>query len=252
MALPATGTATRDGSCCCGGTCCCGWGSEVCVTFADVPVVYCPENPGVDCTECARAVFEGLSVTLTLAGPCSWEATVTDPNGVGNVTLGITLGCADLAGASLTCVFSMTDPGLGTPSYCGGTRTLDQWAAPGACDPATFSDPNHDRSLAPTFDFDLTGMTATVTDGACGAVLAVLRAALEPPCRWRGAELTGGERAALALDHRKTWHRCGRPDFPRLGLPVTGCRACKAADMKCSRSGCVGYEPADVDGRPDV
>lgn len=55
------------------------------------------------------------------------------------------------------------------------------------------------------------------------------------PCRLRGDELTGEERAARGLSHTKLWLYCGHPEKP-LGDVVCPCRGC--------RPGCPGYEAA--------
>jgi hypothetical protein len=66
-------------------------------------------------------------------------------------------------------------------------------------------------------------------------------------CRFRSGE-EDTDRGALARDGLPpvlTWHRCEKPGFARLGLPVTECRTCGVpADRKCgSLDVCPGYEP---------
>lgn len=249
MALPATGTATRDGSCCCGGGC----GDCPC-SIPEYLCVYLPAQTDPGGCPCGGEEYVEIRNAAAIAeggDPCVWRRDACPP------VLACPYPCSDdpgrvvlarmdcLADGTLTLFVNFQSAAPACDRAATGT------AAGGAitCDPftATFT-----HSFG---DFTLTG--AVVTAGPCGAPLMaaprlMTATAPEPPCRWRGAELTGPERAALALDHRKAWYRCGKPDFPRLGLPVTSCKACKTADMKCSRAGCTGYEPADVDGRPDV
>lgn len=52
------------------------------------------------------------------------------------------------------------------------------------------------------------------------------------PCSLLGDELTGLERDARNLDHRRPWRWCGHPDKP-LGEAVCGCAGCGP--------GCNGY-----------
>jgi len=60
-------------------------------------------------------------------------------------------------------------------------------------------------------------------------------AAVEPPpCRLRGRELTGPERAARGLDHGRRWALCLHPEQP-LGEAVCPCMGCGP--------GCRGYRP---------
>lgn len=269
MALPATGTATRDGSCCCGGEC----GACACSPLPsgiDIDLSGLTLNYGFDST----CPLDGLVVPLTNSElqPCTWSTdgdVPTDMCPLGSpcsddplfVRIAFTFECP----GSLILNIQFVEATTGCNFFFSKTVTLDDAddrdAAGIDCDPfsATLSGFTATNLSGPgaclcAGTISLSG-SATLTESAGPlSVAAVLKtaAAPEPPCRWRGAELTGQERAALSLDHRKTWYRCGKPGFPRLGLPVTDCRACKAADMKCSRAGCTGYEPADVDGRPDV
>jgi hypothetical protein len=208
--------------------------------------------------------FDGQTFTLTRSA-CGWSAsggTITVGGNFYTRTVSV-----ELYQDGETCRFRVTAGQLGNMSAYG--HTFSTTTAPGLgyacgadpevggadCLPVTFAGSMYGSYANGGFSY------ATYTGGftldVCPAALVAATAratatAPEPPCRWRGAELTGQERAALSLDHRRTWYRCGKPDFPRLGLPVTDCRTCKAADMRCSRAGCTGYEPADVDGRPDV
>lgn len=263
MALPATGTETRDGSCCCGGDCYADAPDDLCLTlnvecagWADERVTI-TKTGGATLTHCGA---ECVQYVGTIGNPCGSLNTVlaylpcpvTGPPSatyvfvfVYNVGLVFPQGPCRAFSTDQTLACTFTSEGYTPPEYPIRWDTLGGDTGPDCPDIC-------DCGLA---DGALAG-SVTFSAAPCGEALmaAGLKTAPapEPPCRWRGAELTGPERSALALDHRKAWHRCGKPDFPRLGLPVTSCKACKTVDMKCSRADCTGYEPADVDGRPDV
>jgi hypothetical protein len=54
------------------------------------------------------------------------------------------------------------------------------------------------------------------------------------PCAHRGDSLTGLERDALGLDHRRGWYWCQHAAQP-LGAAVCGCRGCGRT--------CPGFSP---------
>lgn len=276
MALPATGTATRDGSCCCGGggaTCCdlCDPPDELCVTFGTGDVGLFTGLPDTgDCapagfTEAASGTFanwfDGQTFTLTRTA-CSWAGSAASVT-IGGLTYTRVV-TVELYQDGGTCRFRVTaeqynPSGMSAYGHTFSTTTAVGYAyACGAdpevgetdCLPVGFSGSMYGSYANGSFAH--AAYTGGFTLDVCAGPMMAAATAPDPPCRWRSAELTGGERSALALDHRKAWYRCGKPDFPRLGLPVTDCRTCKAVDMRCSKAGCTGYEPADVDGRPDV
>jgi hypothetical protein len=60
-------------------------------------------------------------------------------------------------------------------------------------------------------------------------------ALMATPCVHRGEELTGQEREALGLDHRRRWTLCLHDEQP-LGAAVCSCKGCGA--------NCPGYAPS--------
>jgi len=273
MALPATGTATRDGSCCCGGDAC---GCTGDCEFAALPDVLCVDLSGLS-TSCG-CPMPTTKLRLRKAdpevAPCSYGSAIGGFGG-GFWLDGCTHGGGVFVGGSMAYGCDGADPDATTTQlnidflYGGGcSNQFVSYLDAGTCSPFewtfsgawsnTFSSTGGcvAANFCPGSVTGTVAVTAAVGEDCDGEALmaATLKTAdaPEPPCRWRGVELTGPERAALSLDHRKTWYLCGKPDFPRLGLPVTDCRTCKAVDMRCSKAGCTGYEPADVDGRPGV
>lgn len=268
MALPATGTATRDGSCCCGGPC----GGCACSpqpAGIDIDLSGLTLHYGFD----SSCTFDGLVLSLASseAQPCTWSTdgdVPTDMCPLGSpcsddplfARIAFTFECP----GSLVLNIQFAEATTGCNFFFSKTVTLDDAADRAAagvdCDPfaATLSGFTATNLSGPgaclcAGTISLSGSVSLSESAGPMTAAAAAVAAVDPgPCRWRGVELTGPERAALALDHRKTWYLCGKPDFPRLGLPVTDCRTCKAVDMRCSKAGCTGYEPADVDGRPGV
>jgi len=261
MALPATGTETRDGSCCCGGGECCSYGDS------ELSGYVCVTMPTGWPTALYEDVLGGRQFVLPYFTGCEWSDAFTGSASDGTCTYSYALQLRayhpTVPGDEMVVDGSfgftaVTSGGCGLPAthyFLTGEGTP---TAAAGCRPQTMPGLTNGSNVGFTY-YD-TPAGVVVEDAPGGTCPAPLMAAArlltapapEPPCRWRGEELTGPERAALALDHRKTWHRCGRPDFPRLGLPVTACRACKTVDMKCSKAGCTGYEPTDVDGRPEV
>ena len=264
MALPATGTVTRDGSCCCGDC----YGSAVeslCLTL-DV--------------ECAG--WAGEQVTITKTGGatlthCGTECvqyvgTIGNPCGSLNTVLAY-LPCPVTGPPSASYVFVFVyNTGLTFPDGPCRAFSTDQTLA------CTFTSEGYTPPTYPIRWDDLGGDTGadcidicdcgladaalagsvTFSDAPCGEALAAGAAAKAatapaPPCRFEGDELTGAERAVWGLDHRRRWLRCGKAGFERVGLPVTDCRSCGTrAARRCGAGRCPGYEPADVDGRPEV
>lgn len=74
-------------------------------------------------------------------------------------------------------------------------------------------------------------MCTCSSSGPCDECIAVIRsnATRRPlpvvPCTHLGDELTGLERDARNLDHRRPWRWCRHPDKP-LGEAVCGCAGC--------------------------
>lgn len=245
-----------DGCYCCGGGDCCPHGDPpetLCVTFG-VRDCECEE---FGCSKQYEVFLSGQSFTVTRTDPeaCGWEFEDDPPDWDGGC------GSPDSGPVHRTVSVNLSGSGVVSVSAQIAWAGITVSVASSAADtvPAVSGCLPQTTPLEWTTDFltwAAVDADATVTAGACEeplmAATAAKATAPEPPCRWRGDELTGGERSALSLDHRRTWYRCGKPGFERLGLPVTDCRTCKSADMKCSKAGCTGYEPADVDGRPDV
>lgn len=251
------------------GGCCCGGASTDCCPYGDPPDELCLEA-GTFPSVGADWILSGQSFTLTRgAGSCSWTYTATTGPDLILTSGGLTCtwhpfdisvtASFDGAGGAVSLTFLIryeNTAGLGCPGGIvsvgniigGGTPTAVSGCLPQTGGGGTYFDP-----LDSPFG-SYTAPDCTLSSGPCGggfmAVAPALATKSAPapaiaPCRFEGEELTGAERAAAKLDHRRRWYRCGLPGFARFGLPVTDCRACGVPDaMRCGPA-CPGYVAAE-------
>lgn len=262
-------TSESVGPCdCCGGTggaCCtlCDPPDELCVTFGTGDVVLFTGLPDTgDCvpsgfSQSAATTFaqwfDGQTFTLTRSA-CGWSAsggTITVGGNFYTRTVSV-----ELYQDGETCRFRVTAGQLGNMSAYG--HTFSTTTAPGLgyacgtdpevgetdCLPVGVSGSMYGSYANGSFAY--AAYTGGFTLDVCGGMMAAATAPA-PPCRFEGGDLTGEQRSALKLDHRKRWFRCGKPGFERFGLPVTDCRSCGTrASRRCGAGRCPGYEPAEA------